>query len=98
MSGLLVEKALMMCGLLVGSPLAFVGGTLVEEALAVSGLLFFVSSVLVEMASAGRRPEAVAIVLPQGIDCPLPIPIGMFRAGTSPICRMGPPWACQAAA
>jgi hypothetical protein len=39
-SSLLVEKVLTMCSLLAGSLLAFVGGTLVKEGLAVSGLLF----------------------------------------------------------
>jgi hypothetical protein len=97
-SSLLLEKALTMCSLLAGSLLAFVGGMLIEEALAVSGLLFFASSFLVKMALAGRRLEAVALVLPQFVDCPLPILVGAFRAGTSPM-KDGPPgrfWRQQA--
>jgi hypothetical protein len=81
-SGFLVEKA---CSLLAGSLLAFVGGTLVKKALAVSGLLFFASSFLAGMALAGRRLKGMALVLPHGVDCPLPIPVVAFRAGVSPM-------------
>jgi hypothetical protein len=81
---LLLEKALMTCRLLAGSLLAFVGSTLIEEALAVSGLLFFTSSFLVKMALAGPHLEVVALVLPQFINCPLPILVDMFRAGLEP--------------
>ncbi len=86
-SSLLVDKALTTCSLLAGSLLAFVGGTLVEEALAVSGLLFFASSLLVEMALAGRRLEATVLNLPKGVD--LPILVGVFREGASPM-KNGP--------
>ena len=72
--------------------LAFVGGSLVKESLEMSCLLLFVSSLLVNMALAGRRLEleAVALVLPQGLDRPLPILVGAFRAGASPK-KNGPP-------
>ncbi len=83
-SSLLLEKALTMCSLLAGSLLAFVGGTLVKEALAVSGHLFFASSFLVEMALAGRRLEAVVPVLPQFVNPSRPILVSAFHAGTSP--------------
>ena len=93
--GTLVKESLAMIGLL-----AFVGGSLVKESLEMSCLLLFVSSLLVNMALAGRRLEleAVALVLPQGLDRPLPILVGTFRAGTSPK-KNGPPrqfWRQQA--
>jgi hypothetical protein len=97
-SGLLVDKVLTTCSLLVGSLQAFVGGTLFKEALAMSGLLLFASSLLVDKALAGRHLEAVALVLPQFIDCPLPILESTFCAGTSPK-KNGPPgqfWRQQA--
>ncbi len=68
-----------------GSLLAFVGSTLIKEALAVSGLLFFASSLLVKMALTGCRLEAMALVLPQGVNCPPPILVGVFRASASPM-------------
>ncbi len=83
--GLLVKESLATIGLL-----AFVGGTLVKELLAMSCLLLFASSLLVNMALAGRRLEAVALVLPQGVNHPLPILVGAFRAGASPK-KIGPP-------
>jgi hypothetical protein len=83
--GTLVKELLAMIGLL-----AFVGSTLVEELLAMSCLLLFASSLLVNMVLAGRRLEAVALVLPQGIDLPLPILVGTFCAGASPK-KDGPP-------
>jgi hypothetical protein len=90
-SSLLVNKALTMCSLLVGSLLAFVGGTLFEEALAMSGLLLFASSLLIDKALAGRCClEAVALVLPQFVNCSLPILVGAFHAGASSK-RNGPP-------
>ncbi len=64
--------------------LAFVGGTLVEEALAMSCLLLFESSLLINMTLAGCRLEAVVLVLSQGIDCALPILEGAFCKGASP--------------
>jgi hypothetical protein len=67
-SGLLVDKVLTTCILLVGSLLAFVGGTLVEEALVMSGFLLFASSLFVDMALAGRRLEAMMLIRSQGID------------------------------
>jgi hypothetical protein len=89
-SSLLLEMALTMCSLLASSLLVFVGGMLVEEALAVSSLLFVASSLLVKIALAGRRLEATALVLPKGVDCPLPILVGLFRKGASPV-KNGPP-------
>ncbi len=83
--GTLVEELLATIGLL-----AFIGSTLVKEALAMSCLLLFASSLLVNMALAGCRLEAVALVLPQGVNRPLPILVGAFRAGASPK-KDGPP-------
>jgi hypothetical protein len=89
MSSLLVKKALTTSSLLVEKPLtmdgllAFVGGMLVKESLAMIGLLALTSGFLVEMALAGCSLEAMALVLPQVVNCPLPIPVGMFRAGAS---------------
>ncbi len=83
--GMLVKESLAMIGLL-----AFVGGALVKELLAMSCLLLFASSLLVNMALAGRRLEAVALVLPHFVDRPLPILVGTFRAGASPE-KDGPP-------
>ncbi len=80
-SSLLIEKALKMCSLLVEKPLmmdgllAFVDGTLVKESLATIGLL----------AMTGCRLEVMALVLPQVVDCLLPIMVGVFRAGASPM-------------
>jgi hypothetical protein len=80
-SSLLVEKALKTCSLLVKKPsatdglLAFVGGMLVKESLATIGLL----------ALTGCHLEAMALVLPQVLNCPLPILVGVFRAGSSPM-------------
>jgi hypothetical protein len=84
-SSLFVKKALTTCSLLAGSLLAFVGSTLVKEALAVSSLLLFPSSLLVEMAMAGWCLEAMALILPHGVNCPLPIHVVAFCAGASPI-------------
>jgi hypothetical protein len=91
--GTLVKESLATIALL-----AFVGGTLVKESLAMSCLLLFASSLLVNMALAGCHLEAVALVLPHFIDHPLPILVGMFRAGASPE-KDGPPgqfWRQQA--
>ena len=77
--GTLVKESLTTIGLL-----AFVGGVLVEESLAMSCLLLFASSLLVNMALAGRRLEAVALVLPQGVNRALPILEGAFCKGASP--------------
>jgi hypothetical protein len=91
MSSLLVEKALMMCCLLIEKPLttdgllAFVGGMIVKESLATIGLLALTSGFLVKMALAGCRLEAMVLVLPQVLDYPLPNPVGAFRAGASPM-------------
>ena len=73
MSSLLVKKALTTCSLLEGSLLVFVCSMLVKEALAVSSLLFFASSLLVNMVLLGCHLEAVALVLPQFVDRLLPI-------------------------
>jgi hypothetical protein len=110
-SGLLVKKPLTTGGLLafvsaslikeslatIGL-LAFVGSTLVKEALAMCCLLLFASSLLINMALAGCRLEGVALVLPQGVDRPLPILVGAFCTGASPL-KDGPPrqfWRQQA--
>jgi hypothetical protein len=85
LGGTLVKESLAMIGLL-----AFIGGTLVEELLAMSCLLLFESSLLVNMVLAVRRLEAVALVLPQGIDRPLPILVGAFCVGASSK-KDGPP-------
>jgi hypothetical protein len=90
-SSLLVEKALTPCSLLIEKPLmtdgllAFVGGMLVKELLATIGLLALMSGFLVKMALAGCCLEVMALVLPQVVNCPLPIPVGVFRAGASPM-------------
>jgi hypothetical protein len=89
-NSLLIKKVLTTCSLLAGSLLAFIGGTLAEEGLAVSSLLFFASSFLIEMALTGRRLEATVLFLPKGVDCPLPILVGAFRGGASPK-KNGPP-------
>jgi hypothetical protein len=97
MSSLLVKKALTTCSLLAGSLLVFVCSMLVKEALAVSSLLFFASSLLVNMVLLGCHLEAVALVLPQFVDRLLPILVGAFRAGASPE-KDGPPRAILEAA
>jgi hypothetical protein len=90
-SSLVVEKAPMRCSLLIKNPLttggllAFVGGTLVKESLATISLQALTSGFLVKMALTGRHLEAMALVLPQLVDCPLPIPVGAFHAGASPM-------------
>ncbi len=91
-SGLFVEKALTTCSLFVkkpltmGSLLAFVGGTLIEELLATIGLLALTSSFLVKIALAGCCLEAMALVLPHGVDCPLPMLVStFFHVGRSPM-------------
>ncbi len=56
------------------------------------------SGFLVEMALVGCRLEAMALVLPQVVDPPLPGPVGVFREGMSPK-KNGPPrrfWRQQA--
>jgi hypothetical protein len=91
MSSLLAEKALTTCSLLVKRPLTtdgllvFIGGTFVKELLATIGLLALTSGFLVKIAVAGCRLEAMVLVLPQVIDCPLSIPVGVFRTGASPM-------------
>jgi hypothetical protein len=62
------------------------------------GLLAFVGGTLVKKALAGCRLEAVALVLPQFDDHPLPILVGAFHTGASPKTN-GPPrrfWRHQA--
>ncbi len=83
--GTLVKELLATIGLLV-----FIGSTFVKKALSgassllAGGLLAFVGGMLVKKALAGCRLEAVALVLPQFLDHPLPILVGTFRAGASP--------------
>jgi hypothetical protein len=98
-SGLLVEDALATHSLL-----AFEGSSFIKKELSgsssllVGGLLAFLGSTLVKKALAGCCLEAVALVLPQFVDHPLPILVGEFRAGASPK-KNGPPrqfWRQQA--
>jgi hypothetical protein len=98
-SGLLIEDALATHSLL-----AFKGSSFVKKALSgvssllAGGLLAFVGDTLVKKALAGCHLEAVALVLPQFVDRPLPILVGAFCAGTSPN-KNGPPrqfWRQQA--
>ncbi len=90
-SGLLIEDALATHSLL-----AFKGSSFVKKALSgasslmAGGLLAFVGGTLVKKALAGCCLEAVALVLPQFVDSPLPILVGAFRAGASPK-KNGPP-------
>ncbi len=65
--------------------LAFVDGMLVKELLATIGLLALTSGFLVKMALAGCRLEVMALVLPQVVNCPLPILVGVLLAGMSPM-------------
>jgi hypothetical protein len=79
MCSLLVEKPLMMGGLL-----AFVGGTLLKELLATIGLLALTSGFLVKMALAGRRLEAMVLVLPQLAHGLFPVLVGgLLMSATS---------------
>jgi hypothetical protein len=55
-----------------------------------SGLLLFASSLIINKALAGHRLEAVALMLPQFLDYPLPILEGAFCVGASPK-KNGPP-------
>ncbi len=71
--------------LLAGGLLAFLCSTLVEESLVAIGLLALTSGFLIKMVVAGRRLEAMALVLPQFGNCPLPILVGAFHAGSSPM-------------
>jgi hypothetical protein len=71
--------------------LAFVGSTFVKKALSsASSLLAYLGSTFIKKALAGCHLEAVALVLPQFVDHPLPILVGAFRAGASPK-KNGPP-------
>jgi hypothetical protein len=93
-SGLLVEDALARHSLL-----AFEGSLFVKKALSgtssllAGGHLAFVGSRLVKKALVGCHLEAVVLVLPQFVDCPLLILVGAFRAGVSPK-KNGPPGDC----
>jgi hypothetical protein len=98
-SGLLVEDVLATHSLL-----AFKGSSFVKKALSsmssllTGGFLAFLGDTLVKKALAGCRLEAVALVLPQFMDRPLPILVGAFRVGASPK-KNGPPrqfWRQQA--
>jgi hypothetical protein len=98
-SGLLVEDALATHSLL-----AFKGSLFIKKALSgassllAGSLLAFVGGTLVKKALAGCRLEAVALVLPQFVDRPLPILVGAFHTGASPK-KNGPPgqfWRQQA--
>jgi hypothetical protein len=98
-SSLLVEDALATHSLL-----ALKGSLFVKKALSsassllAGGLLVFVGGTLVKKGLAGCRLEAVALMLPQFVNRPLPILVGMFRGGASPK-KNGPPrqfWRQQA--
>ncbi len=84
-SGHLVEDALAMHSL----P-AFKGSLFIKKALScvssllVGGLLAFVGGTLVKKAFVGCHLEAVALVLAQFVNPPLPILVGAFRTGASP--------------
>jgi hypothetical protein len=90
-SGLLVEDALALHSLL-----AFEGSSFIKKALSgtssllAGGLLVFLGGTLVKKMMAGCRLEAVALVLPQFVDRPLPILVGTFCTGVSPK-KNGPP-------
>jgi hypothetical protein len=79
------------------SLLAFKGSSFVKKALSgtssllAGGLLAFVGGTLVKTVLAGCRLEAVALVLPQFVNLPLPILVGAFRAGAS-LKKNGSPW------
>ncbi len=87
-SGLLVEKLFA-----AGSLLAFVGGKLVEEALGsmlvkklltMCGFLLLMSSFLIDKALAGCCLLAMALVLPQFVQGPLPVlVVGLLASATS---------------
>jgi hypothetical protein len=86
------------------SLLAFEGSLFIKKALSgassllAGGLLAFIGGTLVDKALAGRHLEAMALVLPQFVDCPISILVGAFRAGVSPK-KNGPPgrfWRQQA--
>ncbi len=49
------------------------------------GLLALMSGFLVKMVLAGCHLEVMALVLPQVVNCPLPILVGVFCAGASPM-------------
>ncbi len=90
-SSLLVEDALVTHSLL-----AFEGSLFVKKALSsassllVGSLLAFVGGTLVKKALAGCCLEAVALMFPQFVDRPLPIPVGALHVGVSPK-KNGPP-------
>jgi hypothetical protein len=83
--GLLVEDALVMHSLL-----AFKGSLFAKKALSgassllAGSLLAFMGGTLLKKALVGCCLEAVALVLPQFVNRPLPILVGTFRAGASP--------------
>jgi hypothetical protein len=78
-----------MCSILVKKPLttgdllAFVGGMLVKESLATIGLLALMSGFLVKMALAGRRLEAMVLVLPQFVHSLFPVLVGGLLTSTA---------------
>jgi hypothetical protein len=96
-SGLLVKELLTMSSLLAG-----VSGLLVKKLLTTSSLLAGASSLLVKeplttsslLSSASgllvNELLAMALVFPQVIDLPLPIPVGAVRTSTGPN-KNGPP-------
>ncbi len=98
-SSLLIEDALATHSLL-----AFEGSSFVKKALSsassllAGGLLAFMGGTLIKKALESCRLEAVALVLPQFVNHPLPILVGVFSAGRSPK-KKGPPgqfWRQQA--
>jgi hypothetical protein len=90
-SSLLVEDALATHSLLAFECSLFIKKALSgASSLLAGGLLAFVGGTLVKKALAGCCLEAVAFVLPQFVNRPLPILVGAFRAGASPK-KNGPP-------
>ncbi len=85
-SGLATSSLLVEDALATHSLLAFESSSFVKKALSgassllAGGLLAFVGGKLVKKALAGCRLEAVALVLPQFVDRPLPILVGTFGA------------------
>ncbi len=98
-SGLLIEDALATHSLLAFKGSSFIKKALIGMSSLLAGsLLAFVGSTLIKKVLAGCRLEAVALVLPQFVNRPLPILVGMFHAGASPK-KNGPPrqfWRQQA--
>jgi hypothetical protein len=100
-SGLLVEELLAAGSLLAGTSGFLL--LLVEELLAAGSLLAGASSSSLLAGTSGssllagasgllvEELLAMALIRPQVVDCPLPILVGAFRAGTGPMKNAPPP-------